>query len=320
MTEKIIEKDIENAVSNENIDLQPYSSSYYSDGAKRWVRVRIVPRKVIGQGHFGTALLVDVPASRGRTLHFVVKRPHPVECSLSEYEAHFGIYEESVLRQRIRDEHAMTQVAQEIKNYELAKRAGLKVFDTMRQLWGDNGAELLMTTGFTDEWICLGDKGEAAEVTTYGLEKLTQIENFTKFVDEVFEQSEIAFHYGMTFNADAYFFLVNRQNPSNVNFVLGDVGCLEKDNHEAGFKSIWLSNLESAVRALRKFITLNVDPAFAEDYLAEVLQKSQAIINEKQLEKPEKIKRFFRDLRTAFSYDSHPTLTQMRESRKLVYR
>jgi len=320
MTEPINERGVTGEVAVEEFNLRPYLANVRSKGTGKWVTQRIVPKKIIGQGNFGMALLVDIPTARGRTLHFVVKRPHPTECSPGEYMAHLGIYEESELQDRIRQEHAMTQVAREINNYELARRAGLKVFNTMRQMLSENGAELLMTTGFTDEWICLGDKGEAAEVKTYGLNRLTQIDNFTKFVDEVFAQSEIAFHYGITFNADAYFFLVNRENPSNVDFVLGDVGCLEKDNDEAGFKTVWLSNLESAVRALAKFITLNVDPAFADNYLAEVHQKSQVIINEKQLEKPERLKGFIQSIRKSFRYDPYPALTQMDERHKLVYR
>jgi len=110
-----------------------------------------------------------------------------------------------------------------LKNYLVAKEAGLKVFTTFRI--NKDKKVVLMTTGHTEEWVCLGSnqEGRAGDLKFFDLPKLNSITNFDQFLEDYFEQAEIAARNNIYIHGDVPFFMVERKKDDAIlDFVLGD--------------------------------------------------------------------------------------------------
>ncbi len=173
-------------------------------------RIDIVRNRQIGHGSYGDVYEADVTVSVGerskRTAKFVMK-------TFRDYHKLPG---ETI--------SARTLAEQAITNYDAAKAAGLKVFNTYRLL--EDEPSIVMTNGHTEEQVCIGSNFGSNKIANFretGLQTLDQVPNIEDLIEAVFQHAKLAEERGMVLPDDSLFFLVNRTNPHELDFVVGDL-------------------------------------------------------------------------------------------------
>ena len=141
------------------------------------------------------------------------------------------------------------------ENYSLAKEAGLKVFPTFRI--SEDEKDILMTTGFLKDQICIGSNN-AKDVTKFDKPLIREISNTDEFLSNIFAEYIKAAKNNIYLPSDILFFVLNRDEPTNLDFVLGDLDNLRKESRSiAGIASLNIRNLRSS---LYYFSNENIDP------------------------------------------------------------
>lgn len=178
--------------------------------------------------------------------------------------------------------------ARAMRNYKAAINAGLKVFP--KYILGEDKQSIWMTPGNTDKDVCIGSihnrSPQVEEVLGRKIEAIAD-EDFDELVDGVLSQAVIGGNHNITFESDAFFFLVDRETGSKVDFVVGDLDEVQANvplNPEVDIDK----NLSTAIKidmnlacsqsAIEQFITHNVnDP---DQYIRKVRQVSKNIRTE----------------------------------------
>ncbi len=211
------------------------SMAFTKEGSKNPSQVVISNERKIGEGNFGDVYEADVAIGK-HIRKFVIKK----------------FKDTTVYGQNISAEEGANQA---IRNYNEAKRAGLKIFTTYRL--GENGTSVLMTNASSESTICL-TTNDSANLPAMGEPKIEEIEGvqFETLTNEVFQQAEIAANHGILIYRDAFFFLFNRDT-KNVDFVLGDLDIVNRRPNAYSNQRL-LNNLMGARMSLEHFVSRNV--------------------------------------------------------------
>ncbi|MFA6520286.1 MAG: hypothetical protein WCT44_01610 [Candidatus Paceibacterota bacterium] len=164
--------------------------------------------------------------------------------------------------------------------YVLAKNSGLKVFPTFRI--GTDGKSILMTDGFLNDQICIGSNGRF-NMYRYGEEFMKKTVALEFFLNACFQEALDAAAKGFKFAvADIYFFLLSKQEPRTLDFVIGDFDNLKKA--EPSFETVY-NNLRQVRIMLSEFFYNNIDTFSSADFIEKIdecyekkLQETQKVI------------------------------------------
>ncbi len=110
--------------------------------------------------------------------------------------------------------------------YSIAKSAGLKVFPTFR-IGGDNQS-ILMTSGFSNDKICIACNSHEFNVSKFERPLIKEIKNVDELLASFFAEAMKATQGGIGLTSDSVFFIVDREEPAQVDFVFGDLDFLSK--------------------------------------------------------------------------------------------
>ncbi len=176
-----------------------------------------------------------------------------------------GGHKKRMIIKRYLDEsdHAAKQEAQTaFNNYMAAKKAGLKIFPTFRI--GDDQRSILMTTGFKDGNLCIGNNSRK-DIRHFGAEPLKRIEQTDKFFKDFFSEGLKAAREKLIIAADAPFLIISKAQPTKLDYVIGDLDdVLPHDN------LIWEElkhlNLENLRRAILRFARRNIDHSLLDEF------------------------------------------------------
>jgi hypothetical protein len=162
------------------------------------------------KGGFGIAYAVDVQVSGSdKKLPFVLKEPHGY----------------------MSDEWKERVVLNSVGNHRMAKRAGLKVWNTYRI--AKDKKSVLMSTGHAEGWKLIGDynKLDQKECSDF-----LPINDFESFLDSYYSEAEKAAKNQICIAGDVPFFRVRKDK---LDFVLGDMDNLlpSKENEDLLMKS-----------------------------------------------------------------------------------
>ena len=146
-------------------------------------KVRIDSERRIGGGVFGDTYEAQVTVGNHKRT-FVIKRFRIVAGLTPEENA-----------------------TEAMRNYDAAKKAGLKVFPTYRL--GEDKKSILMTSGNTQDSVCIGTGGDSPKIEDILGTRIEQIadDDLHLLVDGVFSQAIQAGEHNIVLPADAYFFL-----------------------------------------------------------------------------------------------------------------
>lgn len=200
---------------------------------------------------------------------------------IKEVELDFGGKKRKFIQKEFRgsDEHARTQVNNSLRNYKVAKDAGLKVFTTFRR--GPDGRSVLMTSGHTDSQVCLGTQIEASQLRQFHEREIESIYNFGVFMEKFFRQAEAATAQGIQIPNDAYFFLVRRNSmPTELDFVIGDLDQVR--TLPDTYKDLKAQNIGDAQTALQGFIGRNISHKSSKYglYFREIIEKVNLLLSQ----------------------------------------
>lgn len=213
----------------------------------REAKLKISDEKKINHGAWGN--IYDCTAEvDGYKQRFIIKR-----------------YEPNIENFRIRTPEEAAKHA--LENYALATKAGLKVFTTFRI--GEDGKSILMTSGFSDNQICIGSNDDRIKVIKLGQPRIEKIENenLDKFLENIFAEGLKAAEAGIGLDADIFFFIISKDKPKKIDFVVGDLDNMEEVETS---KSVGFANMGFIADTLEEFCENNINYHFKEYFLSRV--------------------------------------------------
>ncbi len=169
-------------------------------------------------------------------------------------------------------EPAKESASKAFENYTLAKKAGLKVFPTFRI--GEDGKSILMTSGFTENQICIGSNSDGTNVKSFEEPLIKNIDNLDEFLRDYYTEGIKVIESNFSLAEDVPFFIVSKNKPTKLDFVWGDLDNLAKPtiklnkNHAHTMLSIMKNTLE-------KFMDNNI----SEDEREKFLERSDYYFN-----------------------------------------
>src|SRR6185436_979019 len=86
---------------------------------------------------------------------------------------------------------------------------------------------ILMTTGFSDDQICVGSSNYLT-VTEFGRPLIQEIQDVNKFLSDFFNEHLKAAKHGIRLWLDVFFFIISKDEPTKVDFVIGDLDNSER--------------------------------------------------------------------------------------------
>lgn len=155
------------------------------------------------------------------------------------------------------------QAQEALDNYNLAKNAALKVFTTYRINKERNA--ILMTNGNNNETACLALGWKEDRLNELGGEYIQEIENFDELLESLYREAEKATKNGLYFNGDEFFFLVDKEEKTKVDFVLGDLDGISKDPERGD--GVMHNNLKEVQSVIRIFLDQYLAPEISKDYI-----------------------------------------------------
>lgn len=191
-----------------------------NENKKPFIADSVSRGKVLGEGWTGTVYKVDVK-----------KDEHCRQFALKDFT-------------KIGSRAAKYAAEQEYQSYLSAKKSGLRVFPTVRL--NKNHEELLMTLGTTDNFLLVN--GRSSEKWS----RVNKIDNIQDLIFKIRENAEKAAISSLEIIWDSYFFIIDKANPTNADFVIGDFGNVRKSNGSE--EDIYYKNIHEANRALKDFI------------------------------------------------------------------
>ncbi len=134
----------------------------------------------------------------------------------------------------------------------------MKVFPTYRI--SDDGKSILMTSGFLNDQICLGDNSLESPI-------IEEIEDVDKFILSFFREALKAAQEGIPLGSDVPFIIVSKDKPTKVDFVLGDLDSLRAAED---LYDVWSYNIGNVKNELEGFCRNNINPNFRKKFLEKV--------------------------------------------------
>lgn len=198
--------------------------------------VNILNERKIGEGTTGTTYETDVLVG-GRKRKFIIKR----------FKGSTVIAKKNTVRA--------------IENYQMAKKAGLKVFPTYRL--GEDGTSILMTNANVDSTICVDTLSYSSLPSRGGTKIEIDDDKFEKLANGVFQQAGLAAKHGIYVPVDTFFFLINTET-KDVDFVLGDLDTINNNpipESAPGPNIRLVENLGQASIALQCLVLHNIENA-----------------------------------------------------------
>ncbi len=171
---------------------------------------------------------------------------YEIEARLGEHKRKFAIKDYFQADGRS-TEDAVNYCTRAYSQYLWAKEIGLKVFPTVRL--AKNKHQLLLTLVDNDQFY-ISDKQDSIPTNN----KVEMINNLSSMVSSI--KSEIIKAVAnRTYLSDCYFFLINNNNPQNINFIIGDYDYIFKvdnsyDNNLRGCVSSAFSSLKHLVQMM----------------------------------------------------------------------
>ncbi|MBU0998689.1 hypothetical protein KKG24_00050 [Patescibacteria group bacterium] len=155
------------------------------------------------------------------------------------------------------------------KNYSLAQKAGLKVFPTFRM--GEDKKSILMTTGFLDNQICVSSNNKIT-VVELGRPLIKEMggEMLDKFLSTIFTEGLKASQKQISLHSDMFFFILSKDEPTKIDFVLGDLDNLRKEEKLIPTESIKSDNMINIKKALYHFCEKNINRNFSKKFLDKI--------------------------------------------------
>jgi len=224
---------MENSFEKQNISFKKHTGIE--------TKVNIISETPINRGSFGEIFdtVVEVGGHRKR---FIIKK----------------------YRTQIFEKIAEKDTKHAFKNYSLAKEAGLKVFPTFRI--SEDQKSILMTTGFSDNQICVSTNNKI-NVVELGRPLIEEFEDLDKFISTIFAEGLKAMKKGISLHQDMFFFLLSKNEPTKVDFILGDLDNLKQAE---SIKVTGWQNMINIRKVLIFFCDKNIDPSFHEIFLDKV--------------------------------------------------
>jgi hypothetical protein len=148
-------------------------------------------------------------------------------------------------------------VKREYDSYLVSKEAGLKVFPTFRI--SEDNLKLLMTLGNTKDFLLIGKDSDIE------FNKVEEISNLKEVISSIKENIQKAVKAFIELSWDSYFFIINKNNPTQVDFITGDFGGIDKDEKVPSETLLELNMVQAQV-ALDQFIMLYVNQEKREFY------------------------------------------------------
>jgi len=188
----------------------------------------------------------------------------------------YGYVREVVVRKGDR-EHTMAlkhffkgreQAQGALDNYKLAKKAGLKVFTTYRI--SKEGDSILMTNGNSEETACLEIGWKEDRLEKIGGTPIEEIDNFDELLENLYQEAEKATENGLYFNGDEYFFLVDKETKTEVDFVLGDLDGISTDLMR--YKDVKHDNVSEIRTSLIFFLKQYLSPEVKSSYIQKAIE------------------------------------------------
>lgn len=153
---------------------------------------------------------------------------------------------------------------QALRKYALVKGAGLKVFPTFRI--GEDETSILMTTGFSKDQICIGSNNHF-NVVHFKRPLIEKVIDEDKFLSTFFAEGLKAVKNGIKIYMDVVFFVLSKNEPTKIDFVLADLDNLHRA--QPSYKN-GLINMGNLRTMLIEFCNKNMDPVFAKYFLQKV--------------------------------------------------
>lgn len=183
-----------------------------------------INRGRIGYGGFGTVYNADVLISNRRG-NFAIKK-YRDGLNSAEYNAQRAF-----------------------RNYEMAKKAGLKVFPTYRL--SDDKTHILMTNGRRGNTVCLGHTNPL-ESQGFPVVPDSNTQSYEVMIKGVLQNVQRATDQGIFVPADAYLFLLDTLTYHG-DFVIGDLDGVSESQSER----LRMINLNNASYSLQTFFEYN---------------------------------------------------------------
>jgi len=217
-------------------------------------KVHVESETLITQGTFGD-IFDTVVEIGGHRKKFIVKKYTSIGRSEKS-----SILPEEYIEEMLRNDTTMA-----FERYSLAKKAGLKVFPTFRI--GEDEKSILMTTGFSDNEICVGTNSMVS-VKNFEKPLIQKIENVDQFLADFFAEGLKATQQGILLYFDVFFFILSKKEPTKVDFLIGDFDNFSQPGYE--IKNLKYRNMEQIRNALEDFCKRNIHKNYTGIFLEKV--------------------------------------------------
>lgn len=191
-----------------------------NESKKPFITDNISRKKILGEGWTGIVYEVDIE-----------KNKHHKQFALKDFTKNGN-------------ESAKYSAEKEYRSYLEAKKAGLKVFPTVRL--NKNHKELLMTLGTNDHFLLFNARDSDR------WSKVDKIDNLQNLLFEMKENAKKGADFGLDIIWDSYFFIINKIKPTEVNFVIGDFGNVKISNETK--EDLYYKNIHEVEKALESFL------------------------------------------------------------------
>jgi len=240
--------------------MEKFSKNFVSNekgNSREFSADSITEKRPLGQGRFGEVSEVEVTKD-SVTMNFAIK----------DYKRN-GTYSNKEARKNAEAAYS---------NYLNAKQAGLKVFSTVRL--SKDKPQLLLTLGSNNETILI------SKDSAVSWERVSGIANMGSLVEAMGQNVIKSVQAGIKLRRDSYFFLAQKDRPTNIDFLVGDYERLEKSERTPRelFKKNMVSVRDVLVNTLvEKYLKLDSDEAY--EFLSTFITKQvQDFVDNHELE------------------------------------
>lgn len=172
-----------------------------------------------------------------------------VEIEIDGYPRNFAIKDYSK-----KGEGSIELAKQAYKNYLQMKALGLKVFPTARI--SKDKPQLLLTLGTQKDFVLISKDSHIK------WDKVKELTNLKELILSMAQNVLLGSKEKIEIRNDSYFFIINKQNPTDADFVIGDYERMNLSDIEP--IELFTKNLKSAEKALVSFVDMYIENDEAE--------------------------------------------------------